>query len=60
MCSLTLTAGRYDHDVQEDHDGAVTALASCERLKLFATSGDEGTIRVWTSKNLLIRYKNRT
>lgn len=46
---------RYDHSPDNDHTDNITGLACCPRLKVFATSSRDGTVRIWNSFNVLIR-----
>nr|XP_039256457.1 WD repeat-containing protein 97-like isoform X1 [Styela clava] len=49
------TKERYDHSPDHDHTDNMTGLTFCSRLKLFASSSRDGTIRVWNHFNILIR-----
>ncbi|XP_071172379.1 WD repeat-containing protein 97-like isoform X3 [Mytilus edulis] len=46
---------RFDHSPDEDHNDSITGLTSCPRLKLYASGGMDGTIRIWNDENQLIR-----
>lgn len=48
---------RYDHQPDDDHTDTITGLTSCQRMKLYASSSLDGTIRIWDETNNLIRYK---
>ncbi|XP_052231228.1 WD repeat-containing protein 97-like isoform X3 [Dreissena polymorpha] len=48
-------ANRYDHEPGEDHTESITGLSACSRLKLYASSSRDGTIRIWNETNLLVR-----
>lgn len=50
------TKQRYDHSPDNDHTDNITGLSCCPRLKVFASSSRDGTIRIWNSFNVLIRY----
>lgn len=49
------TKERYDHSPEDDHINDITGLSACPRLKLFASSSKDGTIRIWNHDNVLIR-----
>ncbi|KAL3860750.1 hypothetical protein ACJMK2_010825 [Sinanodonta woodiana] len=46
---------RFDHKPDDDHVDAITGLTSCPRMKLYASSSIDGTIRIWNEENILIR-----
>ncbi|XP_041375421.1 WD repeat-containing protein 97-like isoform X2 [Gigantopelta aegis] len=46
---------RYDHEPKDDHVDSITGMSSCPRMKLFATSSLDGTIRIWNETNNLVR-----
>ncbi|KAL5022160.1 hypothetical protein ScPMuIL_001315 [Solemya velum] len=46
---------RFDHKPDDDHVDAITGLSSCPRLKLYASSSADGTIRIWNETNQLVR-----
>ncbi|XP_048765698.2 WD repeat-containing protein 97-like isoform X2 [Ostrea edulis] len=46
---------RYDHQPDDDHTDSITGLTSCQRMKLYASSSLDGTIRIWDETNNLIR-----
>ncbi|XP_005105308.1 WD repeat-containing protein 97 isoform X2 [Aplysia californica] len=46
---------RSDHKPDDDHMDLITGLTSCPRMKLYASCGMDGTIRVWNAQNVLIR-----
>ena len=46
---------RFDHSPDDDHNDSITGLTSCSRLKLYASAGMDGTIRIWNDENQLIR-----
>lgn len=50
-----LFVDRFDHSPDEDHNDSITGLTSCPRLKLYASGGMDGTIRIWNDENQLIR-----
>lgn len=47
---------RKDHSPEDDHTDSVTALACCHRMKLFASSSLDGTIKIWSDTNKLVRH----
>lgn len=49
---------RYDHQPDDDHTDTITGLTSCQRMKLYASSSLDGTIRIWDETNNLIRWGN--
>ncbi|XP_067652672.1 WD repeat-containing protein 97-like isoform X2 [Haliotis asinina] len=46
---------RFDHKPDDDHFDLITGMTSCPRMKLFATSSMDGTIRIWNETNTLTR-----
>ena len=46
---------RSDHPPVDDHTDELTGLTCCTRLKLFASSSIDGTIRIWDDQNQLVR-----
>ncbi|KAL4234274.1 hypothetical protein ACF0H5_005924 [Mactra antiquata] len=46
---------RYDHEPGDDHSESITGLSACVRLKLYASSSLDGTIRIWNETNTLVR-----
>ncbi|XP_053401290.1 WD repeat-containing protein 97-like isoform X3 [Mercenaria mercenaria] len=46
---------RYDHEPGDDHAETITGLSACSRLKLYASSSLDGTIRIWNETNTLVR-----
>ena len=46
---------RYDHEPGDDHGETITGLSACSRLKLYASSSLDGTIRIWNETNTLVR-----
>ena len=40
---------------QENHTGGITAIVSCEKLGLFASSSIDGSVKIWKNARL-IRY----
>lgn len=53
--SLEIHSNRYDHQPDDDHTDTITGLTSCQRMKLYASSSLDGTIRIWDETNNLIR-----
>lgn len=54
----SVTSDRYDHEPGDDHTESITGLSACSRLKLYASSSLDGTIRIWNDTNTLIRYRH--
>ena len=54
--TLFLLTARKDHSPEEDHTDTIVALTACQRMKLFASASLDGTVRVWSDSNQLIRY----
>ncbi|PIK43042.1 hypothetical protein BSL78_20096 [Apostichopus japonicus] len=50
-----LTKSRNDHSPDEDHIDTVTGLACNPRMRYFASSSLDGTIKIWDEYNRLIR-----
>ncbi|XP_071494014.1 uncharacterized protein [Diadema antillarum] len=46
---------RNDHSPDEDHIDNITGLACNSRMKIFASSSTDGTIKIWDDYNRLIR-----
>jgi len=46
---------RKDHSPEVDHTDTITALTACQRMKLFASASLDGTVRVWSDTNQLVR-----
>eukprot|EP00070_Physeter_catodon_P049665 XP_028356559.1 WD repeat-containing protein 97 [Physeter catodon] len=46
---------RSDHRPQDDPTDHITGLCCCPTLKLYACSSLDGTIRIWTAENRLLR-----
>ncbi|XP_033117217.1 WD repeat-containing protein 97-like isoform X2 [Anneissia japonica] len=46
---------RFDHSPDDDHIDAITGICCCPRMKLFASSSLDTTIRIWDERNRLIR-----
>jgi WD40 repeat protein len=53
---LLLLADRFDHQPDDDHVDTITGLSVCPRMKLYASSSLDGTIRIWNETNILVRY----
>ncbi|TPX54530.1 hypothetical protein SeMB42_g00218 [Synchytrium endobioticum] len=43
------------HNKADDHADGITGISAIEKLDLFVTCGNDGTIRVWDSYNSLLR-----
>ncbi|XP_066288526.1 WD repeat-containing protein 97-like isoform X2 [Branchiostoma lanceolatum] len=46
---------RFDHRPDDDHIDDITSLACCPRMKVFASSSLDGTVKIWNEENSLIR-----
>ncbi|PAA94634.1 hypothetical protein BOX15_Mlig015780g3 [Macrostomum lignano] len=46
---------RQDHSPEDDHLDKLTGAAACPKLRLFATVSQDGTLRVWSSANQLLK-----
>ncbi|BFZ13069.1 hypothetical protein BsWGS_16108 [Bradybaena similaris] len=46
---------RFDHNPDDDHMDRITGLSSCPRMKLYASSSIDGTVRIWSENNTLLR-----
>ncbi|KAL0599487.1 WD repeat-containing protein 97 [Plecturocebus cupreus] len=46
---------RLDHRPQDDPTDHITGLCCCPTLKLYACSSLDGTVRIWTAENRLLR-----
>ena len=46
---------RFDHDSDFDHMDDVTGLASCPKMRLFASCSVDGSVRIWDEANRLLR-----
>ncbi|CAL1526294.1 unnamed protein product [Lymnaea stagnalis] len=46
---------RSDHKPDDDHMDVITGFTSCPRMKIYASCSMDGTIRVWSESNTLIR-----
>lgn len=46
---------RFDHNSDWDHTDDVTGLASCAKMRLFASCSADGSVRVWDESNKLLR-----
>ncbi|XP_029779049.1 WD repeat-containing protein 97 [Suricata suricatta] len=46
---------RSDHRPQDDPMDHITGLCCCPTLKLYACSSLDGTVRIWTAQNRLLR-----
>ncbi|GFS24658.1 WD repeat-containing protein KIAA1875-like isoform X3 [Elysia marginata] len=46
---------RNDHKPDDDHMDVITGLTCCPRMKLYASCSMDGTIRIWSNENVLVR-----
>ncbi|OWF56397.1 WD repeat-containing protein [Mizuhopecten yessoensis] len=46
----------FEHQPEDDHTDSITGLTSCQRMKLYASSSLDGTIKIWDEQNNLIRH----
>ncbi|KAK3741975.1 hypothetical protein RRG08_024721 [Elysia crispata] len=46
---------RNDHKPDDDHMDIITGLTCCPRMKLYASCSMDGTIRIWSNDNVLVR-----
>ncbi|KAI8790285.1 WD repeat-containing protein KIAA1875 [Biomphalaria glabrata] len=46
---------RNDHRPDDDHMDVITGFTSCARMKIYASCSMDGTIRIWSHTNSLIR-----
>ncbi|XP_071957525.1 WD repeat-containing protein 97-like isoform X2 [Antedon mediterranea] len=46
---------RYDHSPDDDHIDMITGISCCPRMRLFASSSLDSTIRIWDQRNRLVR-----
>ncbi|XP_029443086.1 WD repeat-containing protein 97 [Rhinatrema bivittatum] len=51
-----LTKERKDHHPINDPMDAITGLSGSQRLKLFASSSKDGSVKIWTTVNRLLRH----
>lgn len=49
-------AASFTGDPEHSHQAAITGLASFPRLQLFASTGLDQTLRIWTTNNHPVRY----
>ncbi|PFX23697.1 Ribosome biogenesis protein YTM1 [Stylophora pistillata] len=47
---------RFDHNSDWDHMDDVTGLASCAKMRLFASCSADGSVRIWDESNKLLRF----
>uniref|UniRef100_A0A3P8ZJ67 WD repeat domain 97 n=1 Tax=Esox lucius TaxID=8010 RepID=A0A3P8ZJ67_ESOLU len=50
-----LNQSRADHEPSDDHLDAITGLCVCPPLRVFASSSQDGTVRLWDEENCLLR-----
>lgn len=46
---------RFDHSAEDDHSDEVIGVASCPKMRLFATASLDGSVRIWDESNRLRR-----
>ncbi|XP_068724283.1 WD repeat-containing protein 97-like isoform X2 [Montipora capricornis] len=46
---------RFDHESDLDHVDDVTGLASCPKMRLFASCSADGSVKIWDESNRLLR-----
>nr|XP_055062862.1 WD repeat-containing protein 97 isoform X2 [Misgurnus anguillicaudatus] len=46
---------RSDSQPNEDHLNKITGLCACHQLNVFASSSQDGTVRIWDKQNRLLR-----
>ncbi|RDD47065.1 WD repeat-containing protein 97 [Trichoplax sp. H2] len=46
---------RNNHNAEDDHTEHITGLAACPKMKLFASSSMDGTVRIWDEYSQLQR-----
>ncbi|XP_067306393.1 WD repeat-containing protein 97 [Pseudorasbora parva] len=46
---------RSDQQPNEEHHNKITGLCACYQLSVFASSSQDGTVRIWDMKNRLLR-----
>ena len=47
---------RKDHSPEDDHSDTITALTACKKMRLFASASLDGTVKIWSDTNKLVRY----
>ena len=55
MLMLSIAAS-FTGDPENSHQAAITGLAPFPRLHLFASTGLDRTLRIWTANNHPVRY----
>ncbi|XP_048577146.1 uncharacterized protein LOC5521505 isoform X2 [Nematostella vectensis] len=51
----TTQKDRFDHNNDNDHTDEITGVASCPKMRLFASCGLDGSLRIWDEANNLLR-----
>jgi len=46
---------RFDHGTDFDHVDDITGLASCPKMRLFASCSTDGSVRIWDESSRLLR-----
>ena len=54
--SPNLSLDRSNHGPEDDHTEHVTGLTACPKMKIFASSSMDGTVRIWDEYSQLLRY----
>ncbi|KAL1006792.1 hypothetical protein UPYG_G00077170 [Umbra pygmaea] len=50
-----LNQSRIEHPPSDDHLAIITGLCVCQQLRVFASSSQDGTVRIWDEENRLLR-----
>ncbi|XP_066537631.1 WD repeat-containing protein 97 isoform X2 [Hoplias malabaricus] len=49
------TQSRMDHPPEHDHSSTITGFCMCQKLRVFASCSQDGTVRIWDEENRLLR-----